>query len=340
MRPHTVRILAAGAAAALAALALAPAQAATAHYEATMLQDLDASTTTAGCTLTGEAPVHASDSWAGSTLTRTSTVHRVVTKDSDDTDTTTYDGTTTSSLSLDESPSGRIVAGTFEASYSSVLTSALGASSACAMDGATQALVGVEFETSRDGWLTVHAAKTAGGGAGVQLTAETDGPSVMSIDLDRGFKTTSTRTYFLPAGPYVLQAVSRAPVRSSSDSSRLLQNAGHLAVDFALVDAGTATGPATGAGRTYLRLPSVRTCSDLTLTATWRGAARTVSLARFFVGQDNLLSVRNPKPGAKVVLRSLPDDRDAVVWVALVLDADHGERPAEASVSRTYLPCA
>ena len=336
---RTSRFLAASAVAALTVAVLAPsAGAADPHYEGGMSQQVGATTNTGDCTLSGDASIDQDEEWVGDTLSRTSTVEQVVTKNTDLTDTTTYTGTATSTLTLEEDGGQHLTGGTFTSEVSSALVPALGETSACVVTGSADAMGGGAFEITKDAWFHLEASKTAGGGLGVIIGAQGSGPTIAVFDLERGFKSTLTRTVFLPAGIYLVQAISRAPVSSDTNaSSRLLQNAGSVTMEFALTDAGAATGPTTGSGRPFVALPSARACATHGVVVGWSKKAGKVSSATFYLGKKKITTVKNPKPGGKVVLDPMPDAKAATVKAALVVKTRQGTDKVVAT--RSYLAC-
>lgn len=199
-------------------------------------------------------------------------------------------------------------------------------SNASAMSGAQ-----TFFTLAQAGWVTLRGT-VRGGVLEATLIDQTGDHGTVVISV--GLKTEQTRQFFLPAGTYLALAIFELEVQTPSvagDPSSAVGGGGY-SLDF--TPAGSASGPATGTGKKFLRMDSARSCGAGSVAGSFTSKASKVAKATFFVNGTKKKTITNPSGGTDVVLRGLADGSAAVVTVALKLTQ------GKATLRRVYVSCS
>ncbi|WP_205472130.1 hypothetical protein [Nocardioides sp. SYSU D00038] len=189
----------------------------------------------------------------------------------------------------------------------------------------------VPLQLPRPGWLTLQVDNAGLGEAQARL--RTGGSIVADLTTTLPDDRRAVRV-LLPAGLHQLTLRGVRGARAA-DGDLSVSGAGRLRATFA--EAGTATGPERGAGRSLVDLPTGRDCAAGSAAIVLRAGPGRAAAVRLLVDGRKVRTVRKVERGRRVVLRNLPATKAVTLRAVVVLQPARKGRTKAAS--RSYLAC-
>jgi hypothetical protein len=235
-----------------------------------------------------------------------------------------------------------------DATATSSVTRALGASSGCTWRSTGIATVLGTFTTNGGVW-DVNL-KLFGSGTGIVelIFFKTATPSANETLVAHVGQVSRTHSLIsLPPGDYTVEVVVAASSAGTNtvDAPPPTSNA-HAIVSGVFRGFGSAEGPAAGDGTKYLDLPGNLTCASHSLKADFKkkagkkakkGQKPVIEKAVFFVNDVKVKTVKKPNKNTTVTLSALPDTDTLDVSAQLKLS---GKGKGKVTVDRSYFPCS